>query len=59
MNEGPPDTSRRPPPVTFDLPAFALAAATFGGFATAGWCSVTFDVTDWRSIRSPLDAVFG
>jgi len=35
------------------------AYAAFGGFATAGWCSVTFDVTDWRSIRSPLDAVFG
>jgi phosphohistidine phosphatase len=35
------------------------AYATFGGFATAGWCSVTFGVTDWRSIRSPLDAVFG
>ena len=35
------------------------AHADFGGFATAGWCSVTFDTVDWSSISSPLDAVFG
>lgn len=35
------------------------AYADFGGFATAGWCSVTFDTEDWSSISSPLDAVFG
>ncbi len=33
--------------------------AEFGGFATAGWCSVTFDTDDWDSISSPRDAVFG
>ena len=35
------------------------AHADFGGFATAGWCSVTFDTDDWSSISSPFDAVFG
>lgn len=35
------------------------AHADFGGFATAGWCSVNFDTEDWRVISSPLDAVFG
>jgi phosphohistidine phosphatase len=35
------------------------AHADFGGFATAGWCSVTFDTDDWSLISSPLDAVFG
>jgi len=33
--------------------------ADFGGFPTAGWCSVTFDTDDWSSISSPCDAVFG
>jgi phosphohistidine phosphatase len=35
------------------------AHADFGGFGTAGWCSVTFDTDDWSSISSPRDAVFG
>ena len=35
------------------------AHADFGGFATAGWCSVTFDTDDWSSISSSHDAVFG
>lgn len=35
------------------------AHADFGGFSTAGWCSVLFDTDDWSSISSPIDAVFG
>jgi endonuclease/exonuclease/phosphatase (EEP) superfamily protein YafD len=36
MKVPPSDTPRRPKPVVFDLPAFGLAAMTFGGFA-GGW----------------------
>lgn len=33
--------------------------ADFGGFRTAGWCSVSFDVETWSAISSPRDAIFG
>lgn len=34
------------------------AHADFGGFSTAGWCSVVFEVDTWTAISSPSDAVF-